>query len=79
MYQMWKRRAAPGAVAIVAGVILALSTLGATTLGGPCSTQICSVPGTEGLLIAGGTLAALGGVVIAVSLRGIRRSDAPHK
>jgi hypothetical protein len=79
MHQVWKRRAALGAVALVAGVILALSTLGATAFGGPCTTQICSVPGTEGLLVAGVIVAVLGGVVLAVSVRGMRRSDPTHK
>lgn len=79
MNEMRKRRAALGAVLVVAGVIFALSTLGATAFGGRCTTEICSVPGTEGLLVTGVVLAIVGAIVIAVAIRGIRRHGATGK
>lgn len=71
---MWKRRAALGTVLVVAGVICVLSTFGATAFGGRCATEICSVPGTEWLLVTGGVLGVVGAILIAVAVRGSRRT-----
>ena len=79
MRDIWRRRAALGVVVVVIGVILGLSTLGATAFGGPCTTEICSVPGTEGLLLAGVGFAVTGAIVCAVALRGIRRNSQTRK
>jgi uncharacterized protein YjeT (DUF2065 family) len=81
MYEMWKRRAALGAVLVVEGVICVLSTFGATTheLGGRCAREVCSVPDTEWLLITGGVFGVVGAIVIAVAIRGIRRSNPTRK
>lgn len=79
MNEMRKRRAALGAVLVVAGVILVLSTLGATAFGGRCTTEICSVPGTERLLVTGLVLAVVGAIVISVAIRGMRRNGAEGK
>ena len=79
MHEIWRRRAVLGAIGVEVGVILALSTLGAVTFGGPCATQICSVPGTEPLLVAGAISAVVGALVIAVSIRAMRRTGPTRK
>ena len=76
---MWKRRAALGGVVAVAGVILALSTFGASAFGGRCAIEICFVPGAEGTLVTGVVLAVFGSIVSAWALRGMRRSDPTRK
>ena len=72
---MWKRRAALGGAVAVVGVILALSTLGATAFGGRCTKEICFVPGTEGMLVSGVVLAVFGSIVMEWALRAMRRHD----
>jgi protein-S-isoprenylcysteine O-methyltransferase Ste14 len=76
---MWKRRAWLGGAVAVVGVILALSTFGATALGGRCTREICFIPGAEGMLVAGVVLAVFGGIVMAWAVRGMRRNDPTRK
>lgn len=76
---MWTRRAALGGAIAVVGIILVLSTLGASAFGGRCTREICFVAGAEGRLVAGAVLVVFGSILTAWARRGMRRIDPTRK
>jgi hypothetical protein len=79
MREIWRRRAALSGAVVVAGILLAVSTLGCVGFHECTSTAISFFPGTETQRVVAILLVAFGSLGLAWAVRGFHRNGATRK